>query len=253
MSDILTSILERQTVFTPEGKEETLHSSIDGKEVAFLESLIEKFKVERSLEVGCAMGISSLAICGAITKNSPNSHHTIIDPNQRTEWKNIGVHHLQKAGFQNFHLIEEPSEFALPELAKKNCQFDFAFIDGWHTFDQTLIDFYYINRMLRTGGIVVVDDVRMPSVKKVMRMIHTYPCYRFVDRLPVPFSRRTKAVEAIKICMQPVNRLFGKRLSAELFDASVRRSDKSLGLNSSIVAFQKFAEDNRPWNWYENF
>jgi hypothetical protein len=69
----------------------------------------------------------------------------------------------------------------------------------------------------------------------------------------VGYSKKGKVVEALKTCLRPETQLLGKRFSAELADASVRQSDKSLGLNVSVVAFQKVAEDNRPRNWYENF
>jgi predicted O-methyltransferase YrrM len=253
MNNLLHSILESQVVDTPNGIKEKLHSNIDKSEANFLQKLIHDFKIRYSLEVGCAMGISSLAICESITNNTQDSQHLIIDPYQSTDWKNIGINNLKRAGYRNFRLIEEPSEFALPKLVQENCSIDLAFIDGWHTFDHTLIDFFYINRLLNVGGILVIDDVKMPAVKKVARMIHNYPCYRFLSSVVVPYSTKGKAVEALKILLHPLSKLLGKRISSELMDASVLNTDRSLGLNASVIAFQKIGEDNRPWNWFENF
>ncbi|NTS43789.1 class I SAM-dependent methyltransferase [Flavisolibacter sp. BT320] len=253
MNTLLHHVLEQKTVVTPDGQKQELHSGIDREEARFLQALIKRYNVTRTLEVGCAMGISSLAICEAIAENSATSHHIIIDPYQRSEWKSIGLHHLAQAGYQNFRLIEEPSEFALPKLAEEKTPVELAFIDGWHTFDHTLVDFFYINRLLRPGGILVVDDVRMPSVRRVMRMIHTYPCYRMVGHVLAHYSTKGKAVELLKNVLRPFSKLVGSRLAAEMIDASVVRSDRSLGLNSSVIAFEKIEEDRRPWNWYENF
>ncbi|RYG40441.1 MAG: class I SAM-dependent methyltransferase [Chitinophagaceae bacterium] len=188
-----------------------------------------------------------------MAEKSATSHHIIIDPNQQTEWESVGLHHLTQAGYNNFTLREEPSEFVLPNLTEKMTPIELAFIDGWHRFDHTLVDFFYINRLLRPGGILVVDDVRMPSVRRVMRMIHTYPCYRMVGHVPVKYSTKGKAVEIVKTAFRPLSKLFGKRIAVEMIDASVVNSDTSLGLNSSVIAFQKVGEDSRPWNWYENF
>ena len=240
-------------VQTPDGKKEKLHSSIDRKEVDFLNEMIGRFNSCRSLEIGCAMGISSMVICEAVSRNSPAAEHIIIDPFQRTDWKGIGLYNLQKSGLQNFVLHEEPSEFVLPKLAQEGKKIDFAFIDGWHTFDHTLIDFFYINRMLVPGGIVVIDDVSMPSVKKVMRMIHTYPAYQVIGSVKTNFSRKPRMIEAMKTMIRPVSKIIGARLSGEIFNASVLQSDKSLQLNASVIAFQKLAEDDRTWNWYKNF
>jgi predicted O-methyltransferase YrrM len=253
MNTVLANVLERQRVLTPGGEEKTLHSSIDEEEVLFISQLIQDFRCKRSLEVGCAMGVSSLAICDAIAKNSPAAVHTIIDPYQTTDWNNIGVHQLSRAGLTNFQIIEKPSEFVLPQLVLENYRIDFAFIDGWHTFDHTLIDFFYINRLMQIGGILVVDDVQMPAVKKVMRMISTYPSFRMLGRVKINLSGRAKVLQRIKTCMKPVLKLVGRRIAGELFEASVIRSDKELWLDSSVVAFQKIGEDNRPWNWFERF
>lgn len=253
MNKILTSVLERQVVLTPEGNEETLHSNVDAQEVNFIANLIREFQCKKSLEVGCAMGVSSLAICESIEKNAPGSNHLIIDPYQSTYWKGIGIHQLNRAGLKNYQLMEMPSEFALPQLVQENQKFDFAFIDGWHTFDHTLIDFFYINRLLQPGGILVVDDVQLPAVKKVMRMIHTYPCYQVLGGVEVSYLKKVRVLEALKSAVRPAAKLMGKKISGEFMDASVLQSDRSLGLDCSVVAFQKIADDERPWNWFEPF
>ena len=45
-------------------------------------------------------------------------------------------------------LIEKKSYEAMPELLKKGEEnYDFIFIDGWHTFDYTLVDFFYSDKL----------------------------------------------------------------------------------------------------------
>lgn len=142
MNQLISEILNTQKAVTEKGDVVTLHSSIDREEVNFLSNLIIKNNLKKSIEIGCAMGVSSLAICDAIDHNSKDSHHIIVDPFQSTDWQSIGVTNLKKAGFENYSLYEEKSEFVLPSLVKNNTKVDFGFIDGWHTFDHTLIDFF---------------------------------------------------------------------------------------------------------------
>ena len=125
----------------------------------------------KTLEIGCAYGISSLFICLS-AEGRCNFSHTIIDPFQFSQWKGIGVNNLKLAGVQNYKLVEKKSEFALPELLEKGeGKFDFIFIDGWHTFDHTLVDCFYSTRLLRVGGILVIDDVAYPSVARVVNYL----------------------------------------------------------------------------------
>ena len=76
--------------------------------------------------------------------------------------------------------IEEGSELALPGLLREGQCFDLAFIDGLHTADQTLLDFYFLDRMLRVGGVIVIDDVNSPAVNKAAHYFSKYPNYRLI-------------------------------------------------------------------------
>jgi len=65
-------------------------------------------------------------------------------------------------------LILDKSFNALPQLLKNKTELDFAYIDGWHTFDYTPVDFFYIDKMLKVRGIVAFNDVSWRSVHKVI-------------------------------------------------------------------------------------
>jgi hypothetical protein len=93
--------------------------------------------------------------------------HTVVDPNQfgsgEGHWEGIGAENLKRVGFvrgRNWRLVEKSSTEALPELSKK-LKIDVALIDGYHLFDYTLIDVFYCLKMLRIGGVLIVDDKKM--------------------------------------------------------------------------------------------
>jgi|694.fasta_scaffold145898_1 predicted O-methyltransferase YrrM len=54
-------------------------------------------------------------------------------------------------------LLRHPQDSAMPKFLTKK-PFDFIFIDGWHTFDYTLVDMFYADRLLRIGGYLLIDD-----------------------------------------------------------------------------------------------
>jgi hypothetical protein len=111
--------------------------------------------------------------------------HIAIDPHQATYWGNRGVKHIEEAGFAPmFELRQERSYRELPRLEQEGLELDFAFIDGWHTFDFAFVDFFYVDKMLRDGGVVAFDDADWPSIRTVLRYIVTNLPYEVIGTLP---------------------------------------------------------------------
>ena len=148
MNDVLSEILETGVTKTASGSSTIkIHSSISASEGQFLQKLVRQLNPTISLEVGLAYGISALFICDALNAHN-GTHHIVIDPNQSSRehpwgWGGIGIANLRRAGYGDIvRLIEAPSYRALAELEGSGQRIDFAFIDGMHTFDFTLVDFF---------------------------------------------------------------------------------------------------------------
>lgn len=244
-------IIEAKGFINAEGVFVDLHSAISSPEVQFLQELIGQCRPKRTLEIGCALGISSLAICDFI---GPDAHHTIIDPFQSTDWNGYGRYNLSQAGFDNFELIEGRSEYELPRLCQQGASFDFVFVDGWHTFDHVLMEFFYINRMLPIGGIVAFDDIALPCLNRLMRYISRYPNYECLgSRGHRENTSYRRWLYALRSFVGWISLPLGNRLRGELLHDGAVRSDASIGLNGTMTAFRKTAEDGRGWAWYEPF
>lgn len=221
-----------------------------------LQGFLSSRRALQTLEVGCAYGLSSLFIC-EILAGHPGAKHTIVDPFQTSQYRRIGVQKLEKAGFDFWELIEEGSEFALPELCRKGARFDFCLIDGYHTFDHTLLDFFYINRMLKVGGIVAIDDTDSPAINKMAHYAATYPCYRVVGTLGNRGWRR-KALNAAKTALawaaMPLTKLAGLHMSQEVLDGTIVRPSLIRSCDTStMIVFEKISEDGRNCEWYQHF
>jgi predicted O-methyltransferase YrrM len=119
------------------------------------------------VEIGLAYGSSALAIGEAlVTVAAARPLHVIVDPFQATAWANVGWRLLQAAGLDTIaRLVLEPSSLALPQLVAQGLVADAAFVDGSHRFHEVFIDLSFLRRIVRPGGIIVLDDHHWPSVR----------------------------------------------------------------------------------------
>ncbi|MFL6296278.1 MAG: class I SAM-dependent methyltransferase [Actinomycetes bacterium] len=96
--------------------------------------------------------------------------HVIIDPLQATEWSNVGWQLLRSAGLDTIaRLVLRPSSMALPQLVAEGLAADAAFVDGSHRFHEVFVDLSFLRKLVRPGGIVVLDDHWWPPVRSAAR------------------------------------------------------------------------------------
>jgi predicted O-methyltransferase YrrM len=125
---------------------------------------------QRTVEVGLALGMSALFLCQAVLPRG--GRHVAIDPFQRESWNGAGLRTLREAGVEGFvEVIEEESQLALPRLVAEGREFDFAFVDGDHRFEGVFLDLYFMTRLVKPGGLVVVDDIWMPAVRTAVAYV----------------------------------------------------------------------------------
>jgi len=127
--------------------------------------------VETVVEVGLAYASSALAIGEAlVTVDPPHPRHVIIDPFQERDWSNVGWDQLRSAGLDSISsLVLAPSSIALPQLVAEGLDADAAFVDGSHRFHEVFLDLYYLRKIVRPGGLIVLDDSDKPSVRTAAR------------------------------------------------------------------------------------
>jgi hypothetical protein len=79
--------------------------------------------------------------------------------------------------------VDDRSETALPLLALvEGVEIDAGFIDGNHGWPAVFVDFCYLNRMLRPGGLMFIDDVQVYAVAQLVCLLREQtPHYEFVS------------------------------------------------------------------------
>jgi predicted O-methyltransferase YrrM len=192
----LKEMIETRKAYTPSGERIEMISNIPRAFAEALHETVLKHRPKTSLEIGMAFGISSLAILAALQELGTDGRLITIDPNQSCDWSNCGRTAVARAGFAARHELIEGFDFSvLPRLLDRSLKIDFAYIDGWHTFDYTLIDWWYADKMLAVDGIVAFNDCGFPAVEKVIQFVLTHRSYVEMDvRLPkiLKDGRRTE-------------------------------------------------------------
>ena len=122
----------------------------------------------RTIEIGLGYGMSALFICeGLIAVGHAAPTHVVIDPHQATRFANLGLQFLGEAGVAD--LVEhhpEESQIVLPRLLGAGQSFDLAFVDGNHRFEWVFVDLFYLARLIRPGGVIMVDDYQLPAIAR---------------------------------------------------------------------------------------
>ena len=154
-------------VIDDEGAERPISPS--GIELEFgqlLRDLVVHEEAARTIEVGLALGLSTLFICdGLLGATAEAIAHTAVDPLERIVFGNAGLRSLDQAGVLDLVThVDLTSDLALPQLLHdERGQFDFAFVDGAHWFDYAFLDSFFCYQLVKPGGLVVIDDTWMPG------------------------------------------------------------------------------------------
>lgn len=132
------------------------------------------------LEVGLAYGFSTQFLLSALVPQG--GRLLAMDPFQSSDWHGIGRCLAEKTvaalttdpascGPVRFQWIPEPSHRALPALEAAGERFDLIFIDGYHRFDDVLIDFSLAAHLCRQGGVIILHDMWLPAVRSVVAFL----------------------------------------------------------------------------------
>ncbi len=119
------------------------------------------------------------------------------------------------------------SHESLPRIQAAGTEVDLALIDGSHGFPLPVVDWFYSGAMLRTGGVVLVDDVNLPAVRTLLDFVDRDPRWRRLSDSPkwAAFERTGRGPLAEDWTAQPfyVHRPAGVRGLAQRVRGRIRR------------------------------
>jgi hypothetical protein len=132
-------------------------------------------KVTTVIEIGLAYARSALAVGEALVSvGAEKPRHLVIDPFQKSDYLDAGWDSIRAAGLDQIcELALEPSQLLLPRLVSDGFVADAAFVDGSHHFHNVFVDMYFLRKLVKPGGLVMLDDHRSASVATAARYFET--------------------------------------------------------------------------------
>lgn len=134
------------------------------------------------LEIGLAYGFSTQFLLASLVPRG--GRLVALDPFQSSDWHGVGRGLAERTAAAlsrdpasgasvRFQWLSDPSHRGLPALEAAGERFDLIFIDGYHRFDDVLIDVTLAARLCRPGGVIVLHDLWLPSVRSVVAFLES--------------------------------------------------------------------------------
>lgn len=159
----------------------------------------------RTLETGAGISTLVFAIAGAV--------HTAVTPNQ-TEVEAVRTYPEAKhINLESTWFIIGSSARFLPNLDIDDV--DMVLLDGKHAFPWPILDWFYTASLLRRGGVMLVDDAQVKSVKILVDFMSVDPGWSIVKSLSdkaFAFRKERARVHDVAWHMQPYNFIHGDSL-----------------------------------------
>jgi predicted O-methyltransferase YrrM len=173
---VLAALYEREPQLGDDGARHPIDATtrITTGEGCELIALLNRAGAEAVLEIGLAYGFSTQFLLAGLQQRG-GGQLLAIDPFQSSDWQGIGrrlaTATAAAAEGVTFRCIEEPSAWALPALERRDERFGLIFVDGYHRFDDVLLDVTAAARLCTPGGVIVLHDLWLPAVRAVLAFL----------------------------------------------------------------------------------
>lgn len=154
-------------------------------------SKIEKLlptDVERTCETGCG---KTTILFSCISKK--HVVFTLDDTRQGTESSVLYYRNCPITQTGKITEVFGPTQDTVPTF-KHEGQYDIILIDGPHAYPFPELEYYYLHQHLKTGGILILDDVHIPTIGRLGDFLREEAMFDFIELVEcTALFRRTTA------------------------------------------------------------
>jgi hypothetical protein len=137
----------------------------------YLYSLIKENRFNKILLIGGRNGIDSLYLDLGLKNSKKDFPNTLDIISAGKEWNKNIQKTFEGLETKDKTLYTKDSFLALPEMIKNDEKYNMIIINGIHLFDHALMNFFYSDKLLMDGGIIVLFDAKFDSEQKLAKYI----------------------------------------------------------------------------------
>lgn len=140
--------------------------------------------IDRSAETGC--GKTTLLF------SRLSSHHVVFTIDAGGSVSQVRTSPLFNA--QSVTFVEGPTQDTLPNYRFTH-KLQIALLDGPHGYPFPDLEYYYFYPLIETGGLLLVDDIKIPSIGRMFDIINAGDMFNLIDIIDdnMAFFRRSNA------------------------------------------------------------
>lgn len=179
LDEILSMIEQRVMPEEKGGMFPIPEQDITLKQAELLFYLIVRTQPILTLETGWGTGLTAAIITAAHMANGLAGGHVPIQDNAKDVLGGIGFHTFERLGLTGYQVMEHESAVVLPQMYLQNINHGlaFAYLNAATEFDEQMMEYYYVNRLLGEGGIIAINTAvpaRQMLVDTIRKTRHDY-------------------------------------------------------------------------------
>jgi Methyltransferase domain len=140
----------------------------------------------KTLETGA--GLSTIIFAGS------GCQHTCILPDEKLAYRVQDYCRSLSIDTSNVRFIISGSSDVIHQMGRS--AYDLILIDGCHGFPTVFVDFYYAAKALKTGGALIIDDLRIYTCDLVASFMQSDPGWN-VELMTIRFAIGVKIAETV--------------------------------------------------------
>ena len=124
--------------------------------------LITETKTILSVEAGFGKGLVTGIITAAHLVNDLHGGHVPIQARDERSADDIGEALLEQLALQGFQLMDHETATVLPQIYTQqlNEGLSFVYFNNARHYDEQMMEYFYMNRLLQEGGIIAIDTTQ---------------------------------------------------------------------------------------------